>query len=277
MRNTILKWLILVALLTYTACISVWAGQEAGRHCCQGIDVVVEGKVESDSIIRKGIMEKMSRYPEKIIGRQLSQINTGDVRNYLSRLSSLENVECLLTADRRLLINVQPIVPEIRVFNGNQSQYVNKDGKSISTDAQFYADVPVVSGNFNRNFSPVQVLPLTRFIQKDPEMKRLVSMVVAKDKNNLLIVPRIQGHIINFGDTTRLDEKKKALFAFYKKVLPHKGWNQYDTISVKYRNQIVATRRDKTLRQHTLPGEEETDLEEATLPDLETVENTETV
>ena len=74
--------------------------------------------------------------------------------------------------------------------------------------------------------------------------------------------------MVNFGDTTRLAEKRDALKLFYSKVMPYKGWEEYDTISVKFRGQVVATRRDKTrLNVNSEPIEEE-DLEEATLPDV---------
>ena len=50
--------------------------------------------------------------------------------------------------------------------------------------------------------------------------------------------------------------------------MPHKGWEQYDTISVKFRNQIVATRRDKTRLNVSEEPVEEIDLEEGTLPGI---------
>lgn len=97
-------------------------------------------------------------------------------------------------------------------------------------------------------------------------MQELTSMIVAKNKYNLIVVPKITGHVINFGDTTRLAEKRDALKLFYHRVMPHKGWQQYDTISVKYRGQVVATRKDKTKLNVSEDPIEEIDMEEATLP-----------
>ena len=44
---------------------------------------------------------------------------------------------------------------------------------------------------------------------------------------------------------------------FYRYVAPVKGWEKYDTISVAWRRQVVATRRDKTVAPIPLPTEEE--------------------
>ena len=99
-------------------------------------------------------------------------------------------------------------------------------------------------------------------------MHDLTAMIEARDSRNLIVVPKITGHVVNFGDTTRLEQKRDALKLFYTKVMPHKGWEQYDTISVKFRNQIVATRRDKTRLNVSEEPVEEIDLEEGTLPGI---------
>ena len=74
--------------------------------------------------------------------------------------------------------------------------------------------------------------------------------------------------MINFGDSTRLDEKKAAIMAAYRSILPAKGWNTYDTISVKFKSQIEASRRNKAISSHGTPEDDGDDLEEATLPDV---------
>ena len=129
-------------------------------------------------------------------------------------------------------------------------------------------DVPVVKGNFNEEFTARQVLPVVRFIEKDPIMSQLVGMIYAPDGDNIMLVPRIHGHMINFGDTTRLPEKRDALLALYRKVMPYKGWETYDTISVKFRGQVVATRRDKRRADHGTVIDNGPDMEEATLPEI---------
>lgn len=255
-------------LLAYAAVMTVWAHRQAREHVCTGIEVRVEGSAAMDSVIRHGVTEELRRYPQRLVGTPLHQLSTSDVERFLSRYSNFESVNCIISARGKLIVNIVPLVPVMRVFFGDNSYYINKDGKHIESNAEFYSDVPVVSGRFNRAFQPKAVLPLINYISKDPLLSELVSMVMAENEHNLILVPRIRGHVINFGDTTRLDEKKRALTLFYRQVMPYKGWEEYDTISVKYRGQVVATRRDKTRLNHSEEYEEEVDLEEATLPDI---------
>jgi cell division protein FtsQ len=265
----ILKWSILMGLLCYAAGMTVWAHQEANKHVCTGIEIHVEGSAAMDSVIRHGVTEELRDYPVRITGTPLHQLNTVDVERYLARYSNFESVNCMISSHGKLIVKIVPLVPVMRVFFADYSYYINKEGKHIESNAEFFSDVPVVSGSFNRRFQPKSVLPLVNYIRKDPMLSELVSMVVAENENNLILVPRIRGHVINFGDTTRLDEKKRALTLFYRQVMPYKGWQEYDTISVKFRDQVVATRRDKTRLNHMESYEEEIDLEEATLPDAD--------
>ena len=60
-------------------------------------------------------------------------------------------------------------------------------------------------------------------------------------------MPVIRGHVVNLGDTSLIANKFDRLKVFYREVMPVKGWNFYDTVSVKWRGQIVASRREKKL------------------------------
>ena len=269
MVKKIIGWVILVILVAYVVYAGIWAHAEASKNTCKGIDIhIVEGYT-TDSVSRQGVLSEINQYPDKIIGSQIPLINTKEIENYLKGFSQFEDVKCSFSTDGRLKVRVTPMVPELRVFEDSLSYYINKDGKKMMSKATFFVDVPVVSGHFNSSFSPKDILPVTRFISRDPMLKNLVGMVHAEDSENIILVPRIHGHVINLGDTNRLEEKRDALKALYRKVIPYKGWNQYDTISVKYKGQVVATRRNKNTQRPLYVEFDEIDMEEATLPEID--------
>ncbi len=270
MINTVLKWLLLILLTGYTAWVTVWANREADRHKCTGITINVLG-TENKKILERtksGIEIELSRYPEQILGIPVHNVNTCKIKEYLSAIPNFESVDCMINSENHLLVEAKPLEPVMRVFDAGKSYYINREGKRIDAKAEFFTDVPVVCGNFNKHFTPENVLPLVKYISSDTRLENLVSMIVARDGRNLMLVPRIKGHVINFGDTTRMKEKSNNLFLFYRKVMPHKGWMEYDTISVKFRDQVVATRRNKTKLQHSEDYTDDIDLEEHTLPEV---------
>lgn len=271
MKKTILKWTLLLLLMGYATWITVWAHEMARKDVCVGFEIEVKGKSSMDSIVRSGLERELKEYPQRIAGTPIMKLNIQKIEKYLKNLNLFEEVSCMLTADNKLLVQAAPLVPVMRVFAQDKSYYINKSGKYIEALPEFYTNVPVVTGNFSKTFAPGELLPLVQKIESDDFMKEITGMLVARDRNNLLVVPRIRGHIVNFGDTTRLGEKVGMLKLFYRKVLPKKGWEIYDTISVKYRGQIVATRRIKPVSKEVVI-EEEMDLEEQTLPQIEATE-----
>lgn len=266
MWKTILKWTICVVLLAYVAAALAFARYENGQRTCPGIDLRVEGGALPDSVMRQGVNTRLGQFDMKIKGSRLKDVDLQRIEDYLGRFSQFETVECSFDPDGRVRITVVPIKPEIRVFEaGGKSYYVNRTGKRFDADAEFFVDVPVVIMDRNAGVGPEYALPAVRFVSNDPELKSLIGSFKLDGVNDLLLVPRIHGHLVNFGDTTRLAEKKEALLTAYRKILPAKGWNVYDTISVKFRNLVVASRRDKSQGLHGMPLDEGEDLEEATL------------
>lgn len=273
MVKKILGLVILVLLVAYVVCAAIWAHAEAAKNSCKGINIhIVEG-YSADSVTRRGVLAEINKYPEKIIGTQIPAINTRKLEQYLKKFPQFEDVVCSFTTAGMLNVKVTPMVPELRIFEDSASYYINKDGKRMDSKASFFVDVPVASGKFNNRFQPKDILPVTRFVNNDPVLSRLVGMVYAENSDNIILIPRIHGHVINFGDTNRLEEKKKALVAVYRKVIPYKGWEEYDTISVKFKGQVVATKRNKGTRTPQEMAFEEPDMEDATLPDLTYSEN----
>lgn len=268
MRKTILKWLLLTILLAYAATITIWAGKMADAHVCSGIKVSIANSAAPDSVTYKGVMAELGKYPGKIVGEKATRIDTRKIEQYLARYSNFESVNCLVATDGELDVRIVPMIPAMRVFDGNQSYYINKDGKRIESKASFFVDVPVVAGKFSENFTPLKVLPLSRFVAADPVLSKVIAMIQVKDADNILLIPRIHGHVINFGDTTRLEEKRDALLAMYRKVMPYKGWQTYDTISVKFHGQVVASRRDKSKVDHGSEPTVDVDPDETTLFEL---------
>lgn len=265
MRKTVTKWSIIVVLLLYVVIMFFWSNAQAAQNTCKGIDVEIRSTGNTAPLSSQSVLEVLGNYPRKIEGSPINTINTLDIADYLRKYNNFESVECLITGQGQLRVIIVPMIPEFRVYDGDKTYYVNKDGKTMQATYNFFVDVPVVCGNFNKNFRPESLLPVIRFIKNDKMLSELTGMVIARDKDNILLVPRIKGHVINLGDVSRLEEKRNAIFTAYKEIIPHKGWETYDTISVKFKGQIVATRRDKTPRYPVPEITDEEDLEESAL------------
>lgn len=275
MWKTICKILVCLLLLGYVSVAFALARMENSTRECKGIDLRIEGNTIPDSVMRQGVSSQLKHYGHRLTGEKIGNINLQELEDYLSKFSNFETVECSFDPDSRLRITITPIKAEVRVFETDGgSFYVNRQGKRIKADAEFFIDVPVLFASKATDKYIQSAMPLIRYASGDPELNALAAAYKVDGPGDILMIPRLHGHVVNFGDSTRLDEKKMALLTAYREVLPVKGWNTYDTISVKFKNQIVASRRDKTLASHGAAEEEGDDLEEATLPEVEATETT---
>jgi len=183
--------------------------------------------------------------PGAAAGLPRCSLSVSEMESRLMASDKIERANVAILNDGSLAIDVVPMVPVARVFDSNRhrSYYINAEGKRISAEARFHIDVPVVCGTFSDTNTPARLLPLLSHIASDRQLDALVSTVVSEPDGDIIIVPAMRGHVINFGDTTDMDDKFARLRQFYRIVPGVRGWDSYDTISVKWRGQVVATRR----------------------------------
>lgn len=265
MMKKIAKWFVFILLLGYATIAAVWADHQANLRKCTGIDVNIISSQPSEFITAQGVKNELGKLSVDFSSRCISEINLDSIERFLSKDNRFESVQCAEMNTGKLRIDIVPMIPELRVFTPKESYYINKDGKRINANIEFVSDVPVINGNFNDAFPASSLLPVTRYIAKDSVLKSLITMINADSPTNIILLPRIKGHVINLGDTSDLKNKFDNLLLMYHKVMPYKGWETYDTISLKFKGQIVATRRNKSKAVHSTASDDGIDIEEASL------------
>ena len=240
---------ILIVLATALVIGILWARDKSRGEECTGIEVQVINADSTSFVTPQGVLNDLKEQGIKLVGKRMGDIDASDIEEALRLSPYLENADIVKCQDGKILIRVSQLVPVFRVFDGESSYYVNRAGKRMTATNFYHSDVPVVQGHFTRKFPPTRLLPLIDYVEKDSLLHSLVSMFIVRDSNNIILVPDISGHVINIGNATGLDNKFAKLKLFYNKVMPKRGWNTFDTISVKWNHQVVATRRTKAVPQ----------------------------
>lgn len=245
----IARYILLIVLTSLMIVGILWARDKSRDEVCTEVRVEVINDDSTQFVTPAGVIEELERKHIIVKGKPVWQINVEDIEQQIGESQYIESVDCMFENGGCLKIKVAQIVPVMRVFDGNQSYYVNKNGKRMTAVSTFYADVPIIEGHFTKKFSPLRLLPLINYVEKDSALKSLVTMYCMRDTNNIFIVPSIHGHVVNLGTCDNIESKFEKLKLFYKKVMPVKGWMYYDTVSVKWNYQVVATRRDKIVEK----------------------------
>jgi cell division protein FtsQ len=177
-------------------------------------------------------------------------------------LAAVKNAEVFLSLQGVLTVTVEQRQPLVRVFNNRgESGYLDNLGHFMPLSHKYTARVLVANGHYsdglwafdakevaeNDSLTKVLVLDdvyrLASFIDKHPFWKAQINQVYYNRNHEFELIPRVGTHVILLGKAEQIEEKFGKLFAFYKKGLPYTDWNRYDHINLKYKNQVVCTKK----------------------------------
>lgn len=92
----------------------------------------------------------------------------------------------------------------------------------------------------------LKLINFVKYIENDSfwraEIVQIVASTMSSGDIELELVPRTGRHTVLFGTVDDVEEKLDKLLAFYQKGLTNIGWDNFRTISVKYKGQVVCTR-----------------------------------
>ena len=263
----LIQYSILTVLAVALTVGILWAREKSRGELCTSVDVEVVNADSTSFVTPQGVLTDLKGQGIKLVGKHMGDINASDIEEALKVSPYLENADIVKCQNGKVLIRVSQLVPVVRIFDGEDSYYMNRAGKRMAATTYYHCDVPVVQGHFTRKYPAGRLLPLIDYVENDSLLRSLVTMYQVRDTNNIIIVPDISGHVVNIGNADGFENKFAKLKLFYREVMPKRGWNTYDTISVKWNHQIVATRRVKAVEQ--VLGDYSEDDEQA--PDMETM------
>lgn len=92
----------------------------------------------------------------------------------------------------------------------------------------------------------LKLINFVKYIEEDSfwraEIVQIVASTMSSGELQLELIPRSGSHRIRFGTADRVEEKFEQLSAFYNRGLTNIGWEEFKTISVQYKGQIVCTK-----------------------------------
>lgn len=184
----------------------------------------------------------------------IRQLNLQEIEQTIEQNEFVENCEAFINNKKSLGLRIQQKQPLFRVLHQNGvSYYVDKSGIKFPKSSKFTANVPVVGGTIvydvdslgvQQSKSINDLMQFVEFTATNEMVKALVSSIDVEANGDLIITPRVGKHLINIGSANNLEEKFNRLFIFYKEGLNKIGWDQYDEINLKFKDQIIAKKKE---------------------------------
>ena len=215
---------------------------------CKKIEVEVANTQGQDYISNNEVIALMKKQNIFPVGKNLSEINCAEIEENLQNNKLIKRAECFKTVGGDVKIKVYQRIPVLRVFSQNGSYYVDNEGEIMPVPGNFAAYVPLASGNIDSEYAKKQLYDFASYLQKDKFWDSQIAQIYVSSNQDVVLTPTVGSHQIILGKIEDYKENLDKLRIFYEKGLNKIGWNRYSVINLKYKNQVVCTLTDATLK-----------------------------
>lgn len=220
------------------------------------IEPNIERVGDTGFISRNAILNEIS----EICGNtNIRSVNMLKILDSLDKNPWIENRNAFVDLNGNLNINIKEYEPMLRVFSWQgQSIYLTKDGEVLPSCKHYRPYLLIANGNYSFDEakstyrlcdttefdrSLLSTLYLAKAIEKNDFARNAIAQIYYNQKGEFeLVVKDIDARIL-IGDTCQIDDKLTRLEIFTKKKFNTKELMEMKMINLKYKNQVVCTKR----------------------------------
>ncbi len=184
-----------------------------------------------------------------IVGREYAEVDLKAIEERVRQNEYVSSTQAFKDLSGNLTIEISLCEPIARIIRSDKpDSYICESGKIIPTSEKFTPRVLLISGdylddvnsgNLQADSAYQSLFGLVKYIIRDPFWKAQISQINIDRRGNVILYPQVTKQYIEFGKVENVGEKFLKLKYFYKKILPHKGWNHYARVNLEYEHQII--------------------------------------
>lgn len=210
---------------------------------CKSLQVVVKDSLEKHFISESdlvGLLKKKQLDPRN---KPMKSINTELIEEELLKNEMISDIQAYKTPSGIIKLEVIQKMPILRILSANGNYYVDNQGTTMPISSRYVAYVPVVSGYVEKSFAVSDLYKFALFLQENEFWNDQIEQIYVHSDREVELVPRVGNHRIMLGTLDGFEEKLEHLKLFYEQAIPKMGWEKYSMINLKYKNQIVCTKK----------------------------------
>lgn len=190
----------------------------------------------------------------RIVPKTMGEINLHEVERILEANPFIRNAEVFRRNGGVLEVKVELRKAIARIQNvAGEIFYLDEEGKIMPLTPAYTPNVILVSGKILespragdtlRTKHGKDLYDLLKYVNTHDFFKAQISEILMDREGNLTFFPEAGSMRVEFGPVHGYEEKMENLLLFYKQVLARTGWDRYRKISVKFKGQVVAEKRN---------------------------------
>jgi len=242
----IAKLLVVATFLVVLVVSFVYSNIQRRKAVCSELTIRFTDEIQylSAKQIERIIYRKLPR----LMGCKLDTLETDYIEDEIEKLAWVKSADIFKGYGKGekgmvgiLKVTIKQYKPKFRVQNGESGFYVSTEKRRLPLSPLHTPRVLVVTGGVNKELLEGDLFDFVTFIEKNKFWKSMIEQIHITRKKELVLVPRIGGHLIEFGPITRVEEKFENMKAMYEHGFNEETWKKYRSMSLKYKNQVICT------------------------------------
>jgi cell division protein FtsQ len=256
--------LFVVATIAYLIVVSGFINDKESGQRIISLKIRIIDSSDNQFIHVRDIHRMLNEDHFDALQKMPSEVPLEHIENRLKKRQIIDKAEAYITEPGIIHIEISQKTPFVRVFNRyGQGYFLDEKGNIIPLTGGYAPFVIVANGFIAEPFTIgktinimdakhdsiarslhtiYDVYKLAAFITSDSFWDSQIEQIYVNNKYEFELIPRIGSHVIELGYVDNLDEKFENLKILYLKGFNNLGWNHYDKISLKYKNQVVCTK-----------------------------------
>ncbi|WP_297337470.1 cell division protein [Algoriphagus sp.] len=215
----------------------------------QGLEVSIDGEsgvyFVEESEVRKIIEEA---FPELKVGLRLEDIPLKSIEDRISGHPFVKLTEATVGQKGILHLRINQYQPIARIARPTAADgYITSEGKVVPTSPSYTSRVLILEGAHAEKLMEKgdvasempELMDLIHFISEDEFWRAQITSLEINSPTTIRMYQQVGSQVIDFGDARNIEDKFNRVKIFYEEILPRKGWDAYDRVSVKFKDQIV--------------------------------------
>lgn len=242
MKKT-LSLIVAVMLFCYLLFAIILMNNRQEEAVCRHVTVLIKDSADRHFIDKRDVLAILKNADIHPVNQPLRYINTEIIERKIAQNELIDRVNVYKTPSGNINIEVMQKTPILRIFSPQGSYYIDERGHVMPVSTRYATYLPIASGNIEKSFAITDLYKFALFLQKHDFWNNQIEQIYVYPNKEVELIPRVGDHRIFLGNFDDFKEKMSNLQLFYEQAIPKVGWEKYKMINLKYKNQIVCTKK----------------------------------
>lgn len=248
-------------IASYLFVVLGFIGKQYNEVICKGMEVIVRDSLDRELVTTEDVKNLVRLEHSEVAGIPIRSVDATGIEESLIGFPAISNAQVYTNIEGKLIIEICQRTPVARIEDSNHARYfVDRDGYIIPANMDYTPHMLHINGQIPGTYRNEKRIPpengknegssmmndlikLAGYINGSPLWRSQIVQVYVSGKGEYELIPRVGSQIILFGNAEQMEAKFIKLETLYKEGFTHTGWNQYEIINLKYKNQVICTKR----------------------------------